>query len=65
VLLEIFGFVFAGMGEIWGRGTAVGVGFRYIATHLWEYPALLTALFVPVILSLSYLIVKIVERLTE
>jgi hypothetical protein len=64
VLLDIFGFVFAGMGEIWGRGTAVSAGFHYIATHLWEYPALLTALFVPVILSLSYLIVKVVERLT-
>jgi hypothetical protein len=65
VLLDIFGFVFAGMGEIWGRGTSPGVGFRYVATHPWEYPALLTALFVPVILSLSYLIVKVVERLTR
>jgi hypothetical protein len=64
VLLDIFGFVFAGMGEVWGRGSAASVGFHYIATHLWEYPALLTALFVPVILSLSYLIVKVVERLT-
>jgi hypothetical protein len=65
VLLDIFGFVFAGMGEIWGRGTSLGAGFHYVAAHLWEYPALLTALFVPVILSLSYLIVKVVERLTE
>jgi uncharacterized membrane-anchored protein len=65
VLLDIFGFVFAGMGEIWGRGTSLGAGFHYVATHLWEYPALLTALFVPVILGLSYLIVKLVERLTE
>lgn len=65
VLLDIFGFVFAGMGEVWGRGTSLGAGFHYVVTHLWEYPALLTALFVPVILSLSYLIVKVVERLTE
>jgi hypothetical protein len=65
VLLDIFGFVFAGLGEVWGRGTPLGVGLQYVATHLREYPTLLTALFVPVILALSYLIVRIVERLTE
>jgi hypothetical protein len=65
VLLDIFGFVFAGLGEIWGRGTSVGAGLHYVVTHVWEFPALLTALFVPAILALSYLIVKAVERLTE
>jgi hypothetical protein len=65
VLLEIFGFVFAGLGEIWGRETSVAVGLHHVVTHVWEYPALLTALFVPAILALSYLIVRVVERLTE
>ncbi len=64
VLLEIFGFVFAGLGEVWGTGTLPGAGLQYVVTHLWEYPALLTALFAPAILALSYLIVKVVERLT-
>jgi hypothetical protein len=65
VLFDIFGFVFAGLGEIWGRGTSLSAGFHYVATHIWEFPALLTALFVPVILALSYSIIKAVERLTR
>jgi hypothetical protein len=64
VLLDIFGFVFAALGEVRGSGALPGVGLQYVVTHLWEYPALLTALFVPVILALSYLIVRMVERLT-
>jgi hypothetical protein len=65
VLLEIFGFFFAALGEIWGREGAVGMGFDYMVTHLWEYPALLTAVFVPVIMILSYYIIKLAERLIE
>jgi hypothetical protein len=64
VLLDIFGFVFAGLGEVRGSRTLPGMGLQYIVTHLWEYPALLTALFAPAILALSYLIVRMVERLT-
>jgi hypothetical protein len=65
VLLEIFGFLFAALGEIWGREAAAGMGLDYIVTHLWQYPALLTALFVPVIMILSYYIIKLTERLIE
>ena len=63
ILLEISGFIFAGLGEIWGVGGTSGIGFHHIVTHLWQYPALLTALFVPVILVLSYFIIKLIERL--
>ena len=63
VLLEIFGFLFAALGEIWGREGATGMGLDYIVTHIWEYPALLTALFVPVIMILSYYIIKVTDRL--
>ena len=65
VLLEIFGFLFAALGEVWGREGAVGMGFDYMITHLWEYPALLTAVFVPAIMILSYYVVKLVERLID
>ena len=65
VLLDIFGFLFAALGEIWGREGAAGMGLHYILTHLWAYPALLTALFVPVIMILSYYIIKLAERLIK
>jgi hypothetical protein len=66
VLLDIFGFVFAGLGEVWGRTTTTvttEVSFHYVLTHLAQYPALLTALFAPVILVLSYFIERLVDRL--
>jgi hypothetical protein len=65
VLLEIFGFLFVALGELWGREGAVAMGLPFIVTHIWEYPALLTSLFVPVIMILSYYIVKLAERLIE
>jgi hypothetical protein len=64
VLLEIFGFVFAGLGEVWGRTSTTAVSFHYVITHLAEYPALLTALFAPAVLVLSYFIVRLAGRLT-
>jgi hypothetical protein len=63
VLLEIFGFVFAALGEVWGRAGTTAVGFDYVLTHLAEYPALLTAVFAPVVLVLSYFIVRLAAKL--
>ncbi|MCJ7621010.1 MAG: hypothetical protein MUP64_12415 [Anaerolineae bacterium] len=63
VLLEIFGFIFAGLGEVWGRASTTAIGFHYVLTHLAEYPALLTALFAPAVLVLSYVIVRLAGRL--
>lgn len=65
VLLDIFGFLFAALGEIWGREAAAGMGLYHIVTHIWEYPALLTALFVPGIMILSYYIIRLTERLIK
>ena len=63
VLLEIFGFIFAGLGEVWGRASMTAISFHYVLTHLAEYPALLTALFAPAVLVLSYFIVRLAGRL--
>lgn len=63
VLLQICGFVFAGLGEVWGQTSTTSVSFLYLITHLAEYPALLTALFAPVVLILSYFIVRLAGRL--
>jgi hypothetical protein len=63
VLLEIFGFIFAGLGEVWAGASTTAMSFHYVVTHLAEYPALLTALFAPAVLALSYFLVRLVERL--
>ena len=65
VLLEISGFVFAALGEVWGGQGLPGMGLQYVATNVWRYPALLTALFVPPVLILSYFIIKLTDRLIK
>jgi hypothetical protein len=65
VLLEILGFVFAGLGEVWGGTSTADVSFHYVLTHLAEYPALLTAVFTPAVLVLSYFIVRLADRFTR
>jgi hypothetical protein len=65
VLLEIFGFVFAALGEVWGGANTTAASFHYVITHLAEYPALLTAVFAPAVLVLSYFIVRLAGKLID
>jgi len=65
VLLEISGFVFAALGEVWGGQGLPGMGLQYAATNVWRYPTLLTALFIPLVLILSYFIIRLTDRLIK
>ena len=65
VLLEISGFAFAALGEVLGGQGPPGMGPYYVVTNIWPYPALLTALFVPIVLILSYFIIKLTDRLIK
>jgi len=65
VLLEISGFVFAALGEVWGGQGLPGMGLQYVATNVWRYPTLLTALFIPLVLILSYFIIRLTDRLIK